>query len=179
MRKMLVIPAFLLLGQIVISPAPSLGGSGSIVGGTCTNQAVTAISSTGVPTCNSITSSYLAPSLSLTTPNLGVATATSITGKFITTGSTPSVGNVSADSCGTTAATITGNDNAGEITVGATSGTQCRITFTIASSNRWYCLSNNTTTANIARAIPVDATHVDLVGTFVGGDVITYICLAR
>jgi hypothetical protein len=173
MRFVTGVAAFLLLGQIVVTPPPNTGGgSGTIIGGSCTNQAVTAISTTGVPTCNSITGSFLSGSL-------GTITVTSVTGKLITTGTVPAVANVGANSCGTTVATITGNDNAGEITIGATSGTQCRITFTIASPNRWYCLSNNTTTANIARAIPVDATHVDLVGTFVGGDIITYLCLAR
>lgn len=104
---------------------------------------------------------------------------TALNGRFTASGSTPSVANVGANSCGTTAATIAGNDNAGEITVGNVSGTQCRITFTSAAPVKWQCVISNTITANLARGVPVDTTHLDLVGTFVGGDVLAYICVPR
>jgi hypothetical protein len=45
--------------QIIISQRPGGNGSaGTIVGGTCTNQAITAIDTTGTPTCTTITSGY-------------------------------------------------------------------------------------------------------------------------
>ena len=97
----------------------------------------------------------------------------------VTSGSTPAVANVGANSCGTDAATIAGNDNAGSITVGATGGTQCRITFTTTAANRWHCVANNETTANLLRTTYVDTTHVDVLGTMVAGDVLTYLCQRR
>jgi len=41
-------------------------GSGAVTGGTCTNQAVTAISTLGVPTCTTLTSAYVNNSIALT-----------------------------------------------------------------------------------------------------------------
>lgn len=95
------------------------------------------------------------------------------------TGSAPSVANVGANSCGTSAATVTGNDTVGFVTVGATSGTQCRVTFTAAATTRRVCLINNETTANLARSTVVSTTATDFFGTFVGGDVISYLCFVR
>lgn len=100
-------------------------------------------------------------------------------GRLTSSGSTPSVANVGANSCGTSAATIAGNDNSGEITVGATAGTQCRVTFTAAAPNRWDCISTDGTTTIATRATYVDTTHVDFLGAFVAGDVVTYVCVPR
>lgn len=69
----------------------------------CTNQVVTAISSGGVGTCTSITSAYvsgttgsgnfvLASSPTLTTPNIGTATGTSVTLSSLTAGRVAVVG---------------------------------------------------------------------------------------
>ena len=93
-------------------------------------------------------------------------------------GATPSVANVGVNSCGTTAATIAGTDTAGKVTVGATSGTECRITFAIAFTNAPSCTVSNETTANLTRTQSTTTT-ADLEGTFVGGDVLAYICLGR
>ena len=98
---------------------------------------------------------------------------------FIATGAAPSVANVGANSCGTSAATIAGNDNAGIVTVGATSGTQCRVTFTTTAPNRWQCVPTNETTANLLRSTAISTTQVDFLGTMVGGDVLSYICMPR
>lgn len=87
-----------------------------------------------------------------------------------------SVGNVGANSCGTTAATITGTNTAGKVTVGATSGTQCRVTFSSAWTNAPSCVANNNSTGNIVRA-PSTTTTFDMIGTFAAGDVISYQCL--
>jgi hypothetical protein len=86
------------------------------------------------------------------------------------------VGNVGANSCGTSAATIVGNNTAGKVTVGATAGTQCRITFSSAWTNAPACVVTNETTANLARAAST-TTVVDLTGTFNGADVLSYQCL--
>ncbi len=75
--------------------------NGNTPGGTCTNQAVTALSSSAVPTCTTLTSAYvsgttgtgnfvLATSPTLTTPTIGVATATSINKMAITAPATSS-----------------------------------------------------------------------------------------
>lgn len=56
-----------LSAQIIISPTPfTPGGSGTITGGTCTNQAVTAIDTSGVPTCTTLSSAYVNSSIAPT-----------------------------------------------------------------------------------------------------------------
>lgn len=100
-----------------------------------------------------------------------------ITGQYISNGTTPSVANVGANSCGTDAATIAGNSNSGRVTVGATSGTQCRVTTTITAPNGWQCSVSNTTTAALARCVGVDTTHFDLLGVFTAADVLSYVAL--
>lgn len=104
-----------------------------------------------------------------------------IQGQYVSRGTAPTVANVAANSCGTTAATVnaTSTSNAGEITVGATSGTQCRLTFAAAAPNAWACSATNNTTAALARGVRVDTTHADLMGAFVAGDVISYQCTPR
>jgi hypothetical protein len=103
-----------------------------------------------------------------------------VTANLITSaGAGLAVANVGANSCGTTAATIAGGSNSFELTVGATAGTQCRVTFPTTAPTRWNCVANNTTTANLARATPVDTTHVDFLGTFVAGDVVSGTCTPR
>lgn len=109
----------------------------------------------------------------------GDGTVNVTTTLFTSSGSGLAVANVGANSCGTTAATIAGNSNSFEITVGATAGTQCRVAFPTAAPTRWNCVANNTTTANLARATPVDTTHVDFLGTFVAGDVLSGTCTPR
>ncbi len=111
--------------------------------------------------------------------NIGSGTYLATIFNYVTAGTTPSVADVGAASCGTTAATIAGNNNAGIVTVGATSGTQCRVTFTVTAPTRWQCIVNNETTANLARTTSVSNTQMDFLGTFVGGDVISYVCSPR
>lgn len=90
---------------------------------------------------------------------------------------TPTVGNVGADSCGTSAATIVGRNAAGKVTVGATSGTQCRVTFSAAfAANAPSCTASNETTAALVRTNSTTA-RVDLLGAFTAGDVLAYVCL--
>lgn len=89
------------------------------------------------------------------------------------------VANVGANSCGTTTATIAGSNLINVITVGATSGTQCRIAFTFAAATEWDCVPTDATTTGAVRATPVDTTHTDVIGSFTAGDKITSICVAR
>lgn len=93
--------------------------------------------------------------------------------------STVSVANVGANSCGTTAASIAGKPNAFAITVGATGGTQCRVTFPDAAPTRRHCTAADETTTIAVRATYVDTTHTDFLGDFTAGDVVTALCLAR
>lgn len=97
----------------------------------------------------------------------------------LSAGSGMAVANVGANSCGTTAATIVGNNNAFEITVGATAGTQCRVTFTFAATAKWDCTVTDGTTTIATRATPVDTTHTDFLGAFVAGDVVIGLCFPR
>lgn len=96
-----------------------------------------------------------------------------------TTGSAMAVANVGANSCGTTTATVTGNNNALVVTVGAGSGTQCRVAFSIAAVTEWSCAANDNTTTVAVRTTPVDTTHTDLIGSFTAADKITAVCFAR
>jgi len=63
----------------------------------------------------------------------------------------------------------------GKVTVGATSGTSCTITFGTAYTNAPSCWGNNETTANLTRTTTTTTTIV-IAGTFVGGDVLSYGC---
>ncbi len=94
-------------------------------------------------------------------------------------GTGTSVANVGANSCGTTAATIAGNQISGVITVGATSGTQCRVTFSTAAPNARDCTSNDDTTTVAVRTTPIDVSNTDFIGAFTAGDKVTYTCFVR
>lgn len=96
----------------------------------------------------------------------------------ITSTLTPAVTNTTANSCGTSPATIAGNDNAGKVTVGATAGTSCTVTFATAFSNAPSCSVTNETTANLSRATSTTTTVI-LAGTFAAGDSLAYVCLGR
>lgn len=98
-------------------------------------------------------------------------------GVIITGAGTITVANVGANSCGTTAATVVGNDNAGEITVGATSGTQCRVAFPVAVPTRRFCTANSDTTTIAVRTTYVDTTHTDFIGTFPAAEHVTFTCM--
>lgn len=100
-------------------------------------------------------------------------------GAIVTGGTGMVVANVGANSCGTTTATIAGNNTLFTITVGATAGTQCRVTFTVAAPTTWGCTANDDTTTVAVRPTPVDTTHVDFIGTFTAGDNITALCVSR
>lgn len=97
-------------------------------------------------------------------------------GQLVFSTTTPSVANTSANSCGTTAATIAGTNETGIVTVGATSGTSCTVTFSNTAPTRRQCSVNNETTAALARATYSSTTVSIFAGTFVAGDVLAYQC---
>jgi len=92
-------------------------------------------------------------------------------------GTAPTVASTTSNSCGTTSPTIAGTDSAGKITVGATSGTSCTITFGTAYSNAPSCWGNDETTAGGVTKIISTTTTVILSGTFLASDVINYGCI--
>lgn len=88
----------------------------------------------------------------------------------------PAVSNTSANSCGTTAATIAGTAETGIITVGATSGTSCTVTFAVAAPTRRQCVVTNETTGVAVKATYSSSTVSLFAGTFAASDVLAYIC---
>lgn len=109
----------------------------------------------------------------------GDVTGTFKAALYFNTGTGLAVANVAANSCGTTTATIVGGANAFVITVGATSGTQCRVAFPVAATTEYDCAANDETTAIAMRVTPVDTTHTDFLGSFVAADKISAVCFAR
>lgn len=84
-------------------------------------------------------------------------------------------------SCGTSGnpSMVANSTNlAGSFNVGAGGGTDCTLTFSVAAAHKWNCAVSNTTTANLARAVPATTTTTKFVGTFAAADVIAYACIA-
>lgn len=108
----------------------------------------------------------------------------SYSGTYVSANTSPAVANVGANSCGTSAASIAGTDNAPVITVGATAGTQCRVTFDTTAPNGWNCQWNNKNTHTLA-ATPYQSadttTTADVTAStaFVAGDTLTGSCWPR
>jgi hypothetical protein len=100
-------------------------------------------------------------------------------GAIHTAGTAPAVSNTTANSCGTSAASLAGTDTTGIVTVGATSGTSCTITFVVAAPVRRQCVcTNETTPANICGTAYLTTGTSKLVGTFVAADVLSYLCFS-
>lgn len=114
------------------------------------------------------------------TPCRSVFAGTSVVSPILQgSGTGTTVANVGANSCGTTTATIAGNQISGVITVGATAGTQCRVTFSTAAPVARDCTVTDSTTTVATRATVVDTSNTDFLGAFVAGDKITYQCTVR
>lgn len=105
-------------------------------------------------------------------------------GDYIAALTSPSVANIGASSCGTTAAAIAGPDNAPVITTGATAWTACRVTFDTTAPNAWNCTWSNGSTHTLA-ASPYQSgstpTTADVSASSLGvaSDVLTGVCFAR
>lgn len=88
-------------------------------------------------------------------------------------GMTPTVTSTTSNSCGTTAPSVAGSDAAGKITVGATSGTSCTLTFSAAYVFAPACVANGVSYTRITST----TSAAILTGTFAAGEVISYICV--
>ena len=98
----------------------------------------------------------------------------------LSAGSGMAVANVGANSCGTTSATIAGNNNAFVITVGGTGGTQCRVTFTVAAATEYDCVMTGASATLVSpKVATVDTTHTDFFGTFGAGSTFVGHCWPR
>jgi hypothetical protein len=96
-------------------------------------------------------------------------------GHQIMTGATPTVGSGSSD-CGTSPP-IRGNDSAGRITVGASNGGRCTITFVLPWPNPPVCSAFDETTGNLVRPTAASSASVALTGTLTAGDSVVYNCV--
>lgn len=108
----------------------------------------------------------------------GTVTTANLAANLTINGSTPTVSDTSANSCGTGTQTIVGNNNVGKVTVIGSAGTSCTVTFTTAYANAPSCTVTNETTANLARSTSTTTTVI-LAGTFLENDVLSYICIGR
>jgi hypothetical protein len=106
------------------------------------------------------------------------AGAGAIVGRYVANGSAPAVAGTTMNSCGTSAPSVVGNDNAFKVTVGATAGTSCTVTFQTAFAAAPSCTVTNETTANLLRATSTTSTVI-LAGTMVAGDVLSGACMGR
>jgi hypothetical protein len=97
------------------------------------------------------------------------------TARFLSTGTAPTVANVGASSCGTDAATIVGKDQAFVVTVGATSGTECRVSFNVAFASAPIC----TFTGSVATDLHATSTttYVTVTGTLTAAEKLYGHCL--
>lgn len=167
-------------GATVVGSGP--GGASSAAGGVSGASGAVTIDSgpagnaSGGATTGSTGSISIAPTNSRLIVIGNSASTTTIAGQLATSGTTPAVSNTTANSCGTTAAAIAGNDATGVITVGATAGTNCTITFVKAAPTRRQCTVTNETTANLSRSTYLTTTTSTVEGTFVAGDLISYVC---
>lgn len=90
-------------------------------------------------------------------------------------GTSPTVANTSANSCGTTTATIAGKDEAGVITVGATSGTSCTVTFGTTYTNAPSCWAMDDNTPAVLPVVTTTSTAI-ISGTFAASDKLKFGC---
>jgi len=103
------------------------------------------------------------------------AAALGMLGHQIFTGATPTVGSGPSD-CGASPS-IGGNDSAGRVTVGATNGGKCTITFASPWPNPPVCSVFDETNGNLVRPSAVSTTSVALTGTLSAGDRLVYQCV--
>lgn len=159
-------PVWIIPATIVLPVSIANGGTGA-----ATAAANTVFgNNTGGVTAPAFTTTIAVPTVNATTAYQVNGTPITSGTTYLSSGSGMAVANVGANSCGTTAATIAGNNNASVITVGATAGTQCRITFTLTATTEWDCAANDDTTTIAVRTTPVSPTTTDLIGTFTAGD---------
>ena len=103
------------------------------------------------------------------------ASALGMLGHQITTGATPTVSSGPSD-CGTSPS-IGGNDSAGRVTVGASNGGHCTITFVLPWANPPVCSVSDETAPTLVRSTAPSNSGVAFSGTFADGDVLAYSCV--
>jgi hypothetical protein len=96
-------------------------------------------------------------------------------GHQIMTGATPTVGSGPSD-CGSSPS-IGGNDSAGRVTVGASNGGRCTITFVTPWPNPPICSAFDETTEKLVRPTAASTGSVALTGTLTAGDSVVYHCV--
>lgn len=95
--------------------------------------------------------------------------------RFLSTGTAPTT-DAALGTCGTTAASIVGKDQAGIITVGSVSGTICHATFNVAFAHAPACVANASDGAAVA--VTSSTAAATFTGTFSAGSTISYNCLS-
>jgi hypothetical protein len=103
------------------------------------------------------------------------AAALGMLGHQIMTGATPTVSSGPSD-CGTSPS-IGGNDSAGRVTVGASNGGRCTITFVQPWPNPPVCSAFDETSEKLVRPIATSTTSVALTGSLNAGDSLVYSCV--
>jgi hypothetical protein len=107
-------------------------------------------------------------------PTYTAAVTTTPTGHIEFSGTAPSVASGATD-CGTSPS-ISGNDNAGIVTVGSgVNGGKCTLTFANAWTNHAICNVSDETTGNLVRPVATTTTMA-ITGTLVAGDTLVYSC---
>jgi hypothetical protein len=97
------------------------------------------------------------------------------TNRFLSTGSAPTTDGGSS-TCGTTAPTIVGRDQAGIITVGSVSGTVCHVNFNVAFANAPACTVNGSAATNLKTS--ASTTILTITGTLTAAETISYHCFS-
>lgn len=87
-----------------------------------------------------------------------------------------SYGAASVTGCGTSP-TVSGNDMAGKVLIGATPGT-CVVTYKLPMNAAQNCTANNETSAVLARVTSPSATGFTISGTLTAGDTVNWHCAA-
>jgi hypothetical protein len=118
-------------------------GPGTITGGTCTNQAVTALNTSGVPTCTTLTSAYVNTSIATTGGDLDTTSPTKVT--KVNGASVPTSSHVLASNGSAQLTNATAHDDSAILTCVAASASGTAYTcatsptFTPASGDRiWF-----------------------------------------
>lgn len=163
LKKTLAFVGLVILVLVLTAQINNPTGSATVVGGTCTNKVVTALDTSAIPTCTTITSAYvdssIAPTASptLTTPTLGVATATTINKVTITA---PASGSTLTIADGKT---LTASNS---ITIAGTDSTT--MTFPSVSATIPRTVASGTVALSSLGAIASNACHAAVTGAATG-----------
>jgi hypothetical protein len=152
-------------------------GSGAIGGTTGTFSALTAtrIPYNGVAGLLSDVANFTYTTATGALVNTNGTAPSISTARFLSTGTAPTVTG-GASTCGTTAASIVGKDQAGKVTVGSVGGTACVVTFNVAFANAPSCHVTSATAVDV-HAVSTTTT-LTTTATFGAGEVFMYQCFS-